>query len=313
MKKVLVLGATGGMGYALVKELASRGIETIAFSRNEDKLNRLFDGMNQVRIHVGNVLIEQEVMKAAEGVEVIFNAISFPYQEWAEHHPLCMENIIKAAQVHHCKVAHVDNIYAYGSQPSILIGEETHKEPHTKKGKLRLQLETQLKESSLPYLIVHFPDLYGPNAESTILHETLKHIVLNKKARFVGKPDVAREFLYTLDGAKAMVELAIRDDAYHQNWNIPATHSITGEELFNMIRKLTGYQLKISIVTKNMLRFVALFSPFMREFLEMTYLQESPVLLCGDKYEQKIGILPRTPYEEGLKETLDWMKLKSFS
>jgi short-subunit dehydrogenase len=38
MKKALVAGASGGMGYALVGELVSRGIDVVACSRGKEKL-----------------------------------------------------------------------------------------------------------------------------------------------------------------------------------------------------------------------------------------------------------------------------------
>jgi hypothetical protein len=42
-------------------------------------------------------------------------------------------------------------------------------------------------ESEVKTLIVYMPDLYGPNANNTILHETLKNVVQNKKANFYQK------------------------------------------------------------------------------------------------------------------------------
>ena len=36
MKKALVLGASGGMGYSIVKELSSRGIKVMAFARTKE-------------------------------------------------------------------------------------------------------------------------------------------------------------------------------------------------------------------------------------------------------------------------------------
>ena len=41
MKKVIVLGATGGTGTAIVEELLNREIPTIAFGRSLTKLNQL--------------------------------------------------------------------------------------------------------------------------------------------------------------------------------------------------------------------------------------------------------------------------------
>jgi nucleoside-diphosphate-sugar epimerase len=307
MKKALVVGASGGIGYALVCELVSKGIEVVAFSRGREKLERLFKNKPDVAILSGDALNQDDMNSAAQGVDVLFHAVSFPYPEWDKTHLQCMEVMLKAAKIHAAKVALVDNIYAYGRQSGYPVPEDAPKKPHTKKGKIRLAMENMLKESGVPWLIVHMPDLYGPNAENTILHETLKNAVQNKKANFIGGTAVAREFLYTFDGAKATVELALRPNAYNQNWNIPAAHPITGDQLMGIIRELIGYQKGVRVVSKNMIRFLGIFSPFMKEVSEMMYLTESPVILSGEKYEKEIGQLPRTPYREGLQETIDWM------
>ncbi|KAB2328675.1 SDR family NAD(P)-dependent oxidoreductase [Cytobacillus depressus] len=310
MKKALVLGATGGIGYALVRELVERGVEVVAFSRGKEKLHALYQNESKVFIFSGDALVEKDVIEAADGVDVIFHAVSFPYEEWKDKHPLCIETIIRAAEKQQTKIALVDNIYAYGRQSKIEVIEDTKKEPHTKKGKIRLTIENRLKRSNVPCLIVHMPDLYGPNAENTLLHETLKNVVLNKSANFVGDTKVAREFIFTLDGAKAMVELASREDTYNQNWNIPSSHPITGEEIIEILRKEVGYKKSIRTVSKAMIRFIGLFQPFMREMVEMMYLTEDPVILSGKKYEEKIGPIPQTPYKNGIKETLLWMNEK---
>jgi nucleoside-diphosphate-sugar epimerase len=310
MKKALVLGATGGMGYALVRELVERDVEVVAFSRRKERLDALYQHESKVSIFSGDALVEKDVIEAADGVDVIFHAVSFPYQEWKDKHPLCIETVIRAAEKHHAKIALVDNIYAYGRQSKIEVSEDTRKEPHTKKGKIRLAMENRLKRSSAPCLIVHMPDLYGPNAENTILHETLKNVILNKTANFVGDTRVAREFIFTLDGAKAMVELALQEDTYNQNWNIPSAHPITGEEIIKILREETGYKKSFRAVSKTMIRFLGIFQPFMREMVEMMYLTEDPVILSGKKYEAKIGPIPRTPYKEGIMKTLNWMNEK---
>ena len=307
MKKALVMGASGGIGCAIVSELAARGIQVVAFARGKEKLQALFESYSNVSIFPGDVFNEEHVRKASVGIDVMFHAISFPYQEWEEKHIQCIHSIINVAQTQQAKIALVDNIYAYGRQSSI-VTEEVIKEPHTKKGKIRLAMENKLKASSVPSLIVHMPDLYGPNAENTILNETLKSVISNKKANFVGHMQVAREFLYTVDGAKAIVELALRSDTYNQNWNVPAVHPITGEQLLEIIRDITGYKKKVRTVSNAMIGILAIFSPFMKEMKEMMYLTEEPVILSGAKYESVIGTLPQTSYQEGLQQTLLWLK-----
>ncbi len=87
------------------------------------------------------------------------------------------------------------------------------------------------KQANVRMFIAHFPDFYGPNAENTLVHHTLKGILANKMSSFVEDKKIAREYIFTPDGAKAIVELASHDEAYGQNWNISGYGAITGEEL----------------------------------------------------------------------------------
>ncbi|MBP0727221.1 SDR family NAD(P)-dependent oxidoreductase [Bacillus sp. RG28] len=308
MKKALVLGASGGMGYSIVKELSSRGIEVVAFARTKSKLEKLFDGDTNVTIFSGDIFELKDLLAAASGSDVIFQAANLPYVEWEEKLPPFMMNILNVAKKQSAKLAIVDNIYAYGRSPGKKVTETTPKNPHTKKGNTRLQVEKLIKESDVPSLIAHFPDFYGPNAENTILHYTLQNIVKNKKSSYVGEQKIAREFIFTPDGARAIVNLALNDEAYGQNWNIPGYDVITGEELVQEIRNITQYDKKVSTISKSMIKFLGLFNANMREVVEMFYLNEEPVVLNGDKYEKQIGEIPRTSYQEGLRQTIEFMR-----
>lgn len=307
MKKVLVLGASGGMGYSIVKELAQRGIDVVAFARGKEKLNKLFQNEEKVTIKSGDVFDLVSLKEASDGVDTIFQAMNIPYSEWEQNLPVMMNNILETAKYADAKLVLVDNIYAYGRNPGQLVTEETLKQPHTKKGNIRLQLETMVKQSNQLFLIAHFPDFYGPNATNTILNYTFEGVIKNKKALFVGDKKIAREYIFTPDGAKALVELALNDSAYGQNWNIPGSGVITGDEIVEILREHTGYRKKIGTVTKGMVKFLGLFDKNMREVVEMLYLTEDPVVLDGGKLEQTIKSIPRTPYEDGVKQTIDYM------
>ncbi|WP_449539205.1 SDR family NAD(P)-dependent oxidoreductase [Ferdinandcohnia sp. Marseille-Q9671] len=307
MKKALVLGASGGMGYAIVCELIERGIEVIAFARSRVKLEKLFKSRKKVEIRTGDVFNKSDLANAANDVDVIFHAINIPYAEWYEKQPTLMRNVVETAEAAKCKLAIVDNIYAYGKGNGSKINEEYPKNPHTKKGKIRVKLGNIANQARIPVLIAHFPDFYGPNAISAMLHYTLDKMIQNKKAMFVGNQKNAREYIYTPDGAKAIVELALRDGAYGQHWNIPGAGVITGKEIIKIAGAQLKYDKPVLTVTKGMIRMLGIFDKQMKEVVEMLYLTEEPVVLDGTKYEQEIGPLPSTPYEEGIKRTLDFM------
>ncbi|WP_280768056.1 SDR family NAD(P)-dependent oxidoreductase [Salipaludibacillus daqingensis] len=305
MKNALVIGASGGIGYALALELVSKEVNVVAFARRKNKLATLFSDQDKVTIFSGDALNHEEVSLAAKGVDVIFHAISFPYEEWSEKHVACMKVIISVAKQQQAKIALVDNIYAYGKQARV-VTEDVEKKPNTKKGKIRLEMETKIKESGIPYLIVHLPDFYGPNADNTILAATLRNVVDQKGTIFVGPMDKRREFLFTNDGAKAMVTLASSEKYYNQNWNIPSGERKTGAEIVTIIRNVNGYKKPVRSIGKSMIRFLGLFNPSMKEMVEMMYLTKEPVLLSGMKYQREVGEVPATSLEEGISATLRW-------
>ncbi|EEM93295.1 NAD(P)H-binding protein [Bacillus thuringiensis] len=304
MKKALVLGASGSMGYAIVNELCGRGIHVVAFARNKERLGALFSGNKHVEVVAGDVFIKEDIMNAAKDVDIIFHAVNIPYSDWEKQQEKLLINILEVSKHYGIKIGIVDNIYAYGRQGEGLVKEEAKKRPHTKKGKIRLQLEEMAKQANVRMFIAHFPDFYGPNAESTLVHHTLKGILANKMSSFVGDKKIAREYIFTPDGAKAMVELALHDEAYGQNWNIPGYGVITGEEMIQHIRELTGYTKRVITVKRGMIQFIGLFDKQMKEFMEMLYLTEKPIVLSGEKYEKCIGDIPKTSYYNGLKEMI---------
>ncbi|MCU9614768.1 hypothetical protein OEV98_14585 [Caldibacillus lycopersici] len=46
----------------------------------------------------------------------------------------------------------------------------------------------------------------------------------------------------------------------------------------------------------------------MREVVELFYLNETPIMLSGEKYEKYIGPIPLTLYSEGIKQTIEYMQ-----
>ena len=187
------------------------------------------------------------------------------------------------------------------------IDEHFPKQPHTKKGKIRFKQEQIIKQSGVPNLIAHIPDFYGPYAENSLLHETFQRVILNQKTIFVGNPKILREYIYTLDGAHALVELSLRDHTYGRNWNIYGVGVITGNEILHILRR-RGYSKRMTTISKFMVQIGGFFNKMLKEYAEMYYLNESPVILSGEKLKMELGDIRQTSYEVGIMNTLDQMK-----
>ncbi|WP_194842016.1 Rossmann-fold NAD(P)-binding domain-containing protein [Gracilibacillus salitolerans] len=141
-----------------------------------------------------------------------------------------------------------------------------------------------------------------------VIYYFFTSVIQDKTAMFIGDQKVKREYIYTLDGAKAIVRLAQNPDAYGQYWNIPATDVIAGKEIIELTRETESFKRKVFTVKKRLISFLGLFNKDMKEVVEMLYLTEDPVVLSGEKYEKYIGTLPRTPYRQGIKQTLSYYK-----
>ncbi|WIY59483.1 SDR family oxidoreductase [Bacillus arachidis] len=309
MKKAVVLGATGGSGQAIVSELLFRGIEVIAFGRSENKLKELMKehGFTSLLTYrLGDIFDYRTIVEAAKDVDVIFQCANVQYHEMADKLLLLGENVMKAADILGKKIVIVDGIYVYGHQ--VAKGDEDHpKQPHTKKGKIRVEFENLIfdrKWQSAKALIVRLPDYYGITSQNSYLQPTLNGFAENKISVFIGNLKTPREYVYLPDAAKMIVEIANKDDSYGENWNIPGAGLISGKEIIKLAREITGNKKLVIPLNKNVIRISGLFNPFMKEVVEIMYLTEEGFTLSGEKYENRIGEIIATPYKDGLKETL---------
>ncbi|MGD7008605.1 SDR family oxidoreductase [Metabacillus sp. 84] len=309
MNKAIVLGATGGSGQVIVSELLNRGIEVIAFGRSQRKLNALMeehDHNPNLTYKLGDIFDHQTIIEAAKEAEIIFQCANVKYQEMKDKLLLLGESVMKAADSLGKKIVIVDGIYVYGRQ--VAKGDESHPHhPHTKKGKTRVEFEQLIfspEWKRAKALIVRLPDYYGPTSQNSYLQPTLEGIAANKPSIFIGNLKTPREYVYLPDAAKMIVNIAEREDSYGENWNVPGAGLISGKEIIHIARQITGSQKPIIPLTKSAIRFIGLFDLFMREIVEIMYLTKEGFILSGEKYEKRIGPIPKTAFKKGLEETL---------
>jgi len=310
MKNVIVLGATGGTGAAITKELLNRGIKTIAFGRSIEKLQLLKENLGNsalLTLKSGNAFDHNSICDAAKDVDVIFQCVAVPYEEMQHSQIPLGKAVMTAADKLKKKIVFVDGIYPYGRAKTPIVDEEHPKNPHTKKGKIKLKLEELIfsKDWAKAHpMVIRLPDYYGPTANfNSYLGMTMVNIAQGKISSYIGSLSIPREYIYLPDAANMIIELALENEAYGQNWNIPG-NIITGKRLIQIAQSAAGKAVPVIPLTRNTLRMIGIFSPVMREMVEMSYLTETPVYLDGSKYKKKIGPLTQTSFEVGILETI---------
>jgi nucleoside-diphosphate-sugar epimerase len=311
MKKAIVIGATGGTGAAIVEELVKRNIPVIAFGRSLPKLEQFAARLGnppQLSLAVGDAFQADDVESASRGADVLFHCANVPYHEMEERLLPLGQAVMQAADRLGLKVVVVDGIYPYGRRQEDLVTESHPKEPHTRKGRVRLQFGQMVFDSQWKHarpLLVRLPDYYGPTAnQASYLGGTLEALAKGKIGFFIGNMRVPREYVYLPDAAKMVVEIVTRDHAYGQEWNIPGAGAISGKEIVRLSRIASGSTKPVIPLGRIGLSILGIFVPVMKEVVEMLYLTQEPLRLSGRKYERFIGPIPATSYEEGIAATV---------
>jgi nucleoside-diphosphate-sugar epimerase len=111
--------------------------------------------------------------------------------------------------------------------------------------------------------------------------------------------------VFVPDVGPVALALSARPEAYGRWWNFAGAGSITQAEIATQVFAMAGRKPKIRVAGKVMLRMMGLFSPFMRELVEMHYLMTDPVLMDDRALRHLLGEVHKTPYPEGLRATLD--------
>lgn len=306
----LVIGSTGSVGSAVVDELTARGQRVRVLVRDPAKAKRIFKRLDNVELLQGSAEDNDSLKAAFDGCRLVYNCLNLPYPEWDKLQAI-HKKILDAAEDASARMVFPGNVYIYGHARSERVNEEHPRKPCSRKGMIRLKLEEMFMESSrsgeVPTVIVRFPDFYGPNAPA-IADGIFRAAIAGKKGRWYGDLDAMHEFIFIKDAGKAMVMASERSDAFGQDFNVPGPRPISAREWIGLVFKEAGREPRMKGTSSSTMRLFGMFNKVAREFAEMQYLTQEPLILDGTKFTKFFGTkYPSTDYDEGIRQTLDWM------
>jgi nucleoside-diphosphate-sugar epimerase len=313
MQNVAIFGAAGAIGRAVGAELESRGVQFRVVGRSRQKLEEAFGKMTHAEVFPADLSEARSAGAAARGVDTIIYCVGLPYP--SHHlHPVLMRTTVDAATLVRVeRLVLPSSVYSYGVPRTSRVAETHPREPHTRKGKFRKEQEDIVMEAhaagALQGMIVRLPDFYGPDADIGLANPMFRAALAGKTANWVGPVNPPHEFVYVPDTGPVIVDLASRTDTFGEAWNFGGAATINTMDFITRIYRAVGRAPKYRTVGAGMLKFLGWFNPTMREVLEMLYLQETPVILDDSKLLAKLPV-HKTPYDEGIRQTLDWMRGK---
>lgn len=310
--KVLVLGATGGIGGEVARQLRDAGWEVRALRRAADQPLEQKDGITWVR---GDALKREDVATAAKGCSVIVHAVNPPgYRRWSELVLPMLDNTIAAAAAEQATVVLPGTVYNYGPDAFALVTEESRQNPVTRKGAIRVEMERRLEAFAAAggrALIVRAGDFFGPQAGNSWFSQGLvKPGRPVAKITYPGEPGVGHHWAYLPDAARTIVELLARRDSLEPfaTFHMKGLWDHDGTQLTRAIQRVvarrTGVEPTVAAFPWWLIRLAAPFYTTFRELLEMRYLWRVPLRMDNARLTTVLGTEPHTPLDQAVETTL---------
>ena len=312
---VLVLGATGGIGGEVARQLRDAGWDVRALRRTTTQAIERRDGIQWIR---GDALDRDDVMNAAAGCSVIIHAVNPPgYRRWSELVLPMLDNTIAAAATQGATIVLPGTVYNYGPDAFPLLTEDTPQRPMTRKGAIRVEMEQRLQKASREgarVLIVRAGDFFGPNAGSSWFSQGLvKQGRPVKTISYPGRRGVGHLWSYLPDVGRTVVELLARRDtldafaSFHMEGHWDADGTQMSDAIRRVVAHRTGTAPRVAAFPWWLLALASPFVTTLREMGEMRYLWRTPVRMSNARLVAALGHEPHTPLDEAVEATLAGM------
>ena len=304
----LVLGATGGIGGAVARQLVQNGWTVRALVRAQSAA-RLSGHVMPV---AGDAMDGAAVAAAARGARLIVHAVNPPgYRQWDKLVLPMLDNTIAAARAQGAQVLLPGTVYNYGPDSFPLIGEAAPQNPRTRKGAIRVAMEQRLRNAAkagdIRALIVRAGDFFGPGAANNWFAQGL--IKPGKRPAVIhnpGRSGIGHQWAYLPDVAETMVRLLAREttqdfETFHMDGHWDATGTAMVEAV---VRVLGEPAVRVASLPWRLLKIASFFAVTPRELMEMRYLWQQPVRLDNSRLIAALGAEPHTALDHAVHTTL---------
>lgn len=302
----VVIGAGGGIGGAVTRELLARELPAVAVSRG----GRV--GPQGARRRAADASTTPGAIEACRGAAVVYHCAQPSYTRWAQDFRPLTEAVLLGAREAGAKLVMADNLYMYGPTAGPMT-EQAPRNATGKKGRTRIAIEERLlavsESGEIRIAIGRASDYYGPGGRhSTVGDQVFGRLAKGKRPRWLGDLDQPHTLSYLGDVARALVTLGLRDEADGEIWHLPAAEPLTGRRFCELAGEAMGAGLEPVRTSPAMIRVAGLFSPLVRELRETSYQFTAPFVSDASKFLGAFGPFEVTPHTEAVRATADWFR-----
>ena len=242
MKKVLVFGGFGFLGYYLLKELLSRGYDvTVADIKVK---NNISENINYLACDISDR--DQVDSVFTEKYDIVYNLAGFANLDYAVKEPIktinlnvlgnmyileaCIANDVK-------KFVYASSAYAMSNKGSFygiskLASEKIIEEYH--------------KKYNLDFTILRYGSVYSEiEYDNNYIYSLVKKAVLENKIEHNGDGEELREYIHAADAAKLSVDVIESNDFNNLHVILTGNERMKRSELFKMINEILNDKVEI--------------------------------------------------------------------
>ncbi|WP_297417059.1 NAD-dependent 4,6-dehydratase LegB [Clostridium sp.] len=313
--KVLITGADGFIGSHLTEILLEQGYDVRAFTYYNsfsswgwlDTLPK--DKLKEIEIFTGDIRDSNGVREAMKGIDEVFHlaaliAIPFSYHSpdsYVDTNIKGTLNVLQAAKdFNTSRILITSTSEVYGTAQYVPIDEKhpyQGQSPYsaTKIGADRLA-ESFYRSFNMPISIVRPFNTYGPRQSARAVIPTIITQLLSGQTEIkLGALSPTRDFNYVKDTANGFVEIAKSNKTIGEEINIATEKEISIEDLAKELIKQINPSAKI-ICDEERIR------PDKSEV--------NRLLGSNKKIKELTNWASKYTFEQGIKETIEWFKVK---
>ncbi|MGD8861793.1 MAG: NAD(P)H-binding protein [Myxococcales bacterium] len=303
--RALVIGASGGFGGHVGRELAARGHEVWALQRPGGRRPAI-DGATRIE---GDALDLDAVRRAARGMDAIVFGFHVPFPQWD---PTAIEATRVTATVAaetSATVLFPGNVFGLGPDFAEPLAEDCGREAVCRKGHLRNRMEDILQDATrrgARAIVLRAGDYIAAGVDNNWLGEMARRALQGGPIVDPGEPGVPHCWAYLPDVARAGVDLLERraDLAPFEVVHFEG-YTVTQDVIIAAIRHTLGDpRRRVTKLPWFLLPIAGVISPLMRELREMRYLWTEPVRLDGGKLRRLLPGFQVTPLQAAVDAAL---------
>lgn len=244
MKKVLVFGGFGFLGYYLVKELLKRGyIVTVADISENEELK------GQVNYTYCDIFDQTQVASlfTKERFNIVYNLAGFANLDNAIKFPLKTMNLNVIGNMYILEqcVKHKIEKFVYASSAYAMSNKGSFY------GISKLASEKIIEEYNtkyeLPFVILRYGSVYSEKAyDNNYIYNLVKEAVTEKKIDHHGDGLEIREYIHAADAAKLSVDVIESDSFLNLHVILTGTERLKRLELFQMIKEILNGEVNVN-------------------------------------------------------------------